>query len=141
MALVWREQLSVGNNVIDGDHKYLVELINEVEQGLMAKNRIALAASLDKLSKYSLVHFDREERIAQAAGYTQVPSLSQSHQALLHKLEQMTGEIEALGQAWSAEVAAQFTGFLRDWLLDHVIKEDLLMKPVLQKLSPSFDPR
>lgn len=141
MSLVWREQLSVGNNVIDGDHKYLIEIINEVEQSLKAKDKGKLAATLDKLAKYSQVHFDREERIARAAGYTQVPNLSQTHQALAHKLEQMTGEIDGLGQTWSAEAIAQFTGFLRDWLLDHVIKEDLLMKPVLQKHSPSFDPR
>ena len=32
MSLVWRDQLSVGNNVIDSDHKYLIEIINRVEQ-------------------------------------------------------------------------------------------------------------
>jgi len=62
MGLVWREQLSVGNNVIDTDHKHLIDIINHVEQSLGAKNR------------------------------------------------------------------------------HHVIKEDLLMKPVLQKKSPLFDP-
>ncbi|MDP1633309.1 MAG: hemerythrin family protein [Gallionellaceae bacterium] len=141
MALMWRDQLSVGNNVIDGDHKYLVEIINEVEQSLKAKNKSALAATLEKLAKYSQVHFDREERIAQAAGYTQVPTLSQSHQALMKKLEQMTVDTNAMGMEWSAETGEHFAAFLRDWLLDHVIKEDLLMKPVLQKHSPSFDPR
>jgi hypothetical protein len=29
---------------------------------------------------------------------------------------------------------------MRDWLINHVIKEDLLMKPALQKYPPSFDP-
>jgi len=39
MALVWRDQLSVGNNVIDSDHKHLIEIINKVEQSLQEKER------------------------------------------------------------------------------------------------------
>ena len=141
MGLVWREQLSVGNNVIDSDHRYLIEIINRVEESMAAKNRRALATALDDLAQYSLVHFDREEKIAAAVGYAQVPNLNESHQQLLEKLGQMRSEFDATGTEWSLEAAAHFTGFLRNWLIDHVIKEDLLMKPVLQKYSPSFDPR
>lgn len=141
MGLVWRDQLSVGNNVIDSDHKYLIETINKVEQSLGAKNRIGLSTALDDLSQYSRVHFDREEKIAEAVGYTQVSHLNQSHQELLKQLEQVRGEIDAMGQEWSTDAINHFTNFLRDWLINHVIKEDLLMKPVLQKHSPNFDPR
>lgn len=141
MSLVWREQLSVGNNVIDSDHKFLIEIINRVEQCMALKDRRALTAALDELVQYSLVHFGREEKIAAAAGYSQTPHLNESHQALLEKLNQVRGEFDAAGAEWSPEAAGHFTAFLRDWLIDHVIKEDLLMKPVLQKHSPSFDPR
>ena len=141
MSLVWRDQLSVGNNVIDSDHKYLIEIINKVEQALVKRNRNELSAALDSLAQYSRVHFDREEKIAAAVKYTQVPQLNQSHQELLKQLDQMKDEIAAMGQDWSAEAAERFTGFLRDWLINHVIREDLLMKPVLQKYSPTFDPR
>ncbi|BCK87666.1 bacteriohemerythrin [Sideroxyarcus emersonii] len=141
MSLVWRAQLSVGNNIIDSDHKYLIEIINKVEQALVKRNRNELSAALDSLTQYSRVHFDREEKIAAAVKYTQVPHLNQSHQELLKQLDQMKGEIAAMGPDWSAEATEHFTGFLRDWLINHVIKEDLLMKPVLQKYSPTFDPR
>ena len=141
MGLVWRDQLSVGNNVIDSDHKYLIEIINQVEQSLVTKNLIGLAKTLDDLSQYSRVHFEREEKIAEAVGYTQVPHLNQSHQELLKQLEQIRGAIDAMGREWSADTVNHFTNFLRDWLINHVIKEDLLMKPVLQKHSPHFDPR
>ncbi|MBI5889703.1 MAG: bacteriohemerythrin [Nitrosomonadales bacterium] len=141
MSLVWREQLSVGNDVIDADHKYLIGIVNRVESSLATRNRSGLAAALDDLSQYSTVHFDREEKIAAAVGYAQVPHLNESHQALLAKLDQVKGEINAMGAEWSAEAVDNFTAFLRNWLIDHVIKEDLLMKPVLQKYSPSFDPR
>lgn len=141
MTLLWREQLSVGNNVIDGDHKYLIEIINKAEQSMRVKNRSALAATLDALSTYSLVHFEREEKIAAAVGYTQVPHLNASHQELMKQLAHIRGEIDAMGNECSTEAIEHFTLFLRDWLINHVIKEDLLMKPTLQQFSPSFDPR
>ena len=141
MALMWREQLSVGNNVIDSDHRHLIEIINRVEQSMVLKNRLALTGALDELVQYSLVHFEREEKIAAAAGYSQTPHLNESHRTLLEKLNQVRGEFDAAGSEWSPEAAEHFTGFLRGWLIDHVIKEDLLMKPVLQRYSPSFDPR
>ena len=34
MGLVWREQLSVGNDLIDADHKRLISIINQVEESL-----------------------------------------------------------------------------------------------------------
>lgn len=141
MSLIWREQLSVGNDVIDSDHKHLIEIINQSELSLKTKNRRELTAALDNLSQYSLVHFDREEKIASAVGYTQVPHLNQSHEALLKQLDQVRGEIDAIGQEWSTEAIEHLTNLLRNWLVDHVIKEDMLMKPTLQKYSPRFYPR
>lgn len=49
MSLQWRDQLSVGNDLIDSDHQYLIEIINRAEAGLKAKNRRALAWALDSL--------------------------------------------------------------------------------------------
>ena len=68
MTIAWREQLSVGNNIIDEDHKYLIEIINRVEVCLTKKDMPALKAELQRLHDYSLLHFDREEKIAIAAG-------------------------------------------------------------------------
>ena len=89
MSLVWREQLSVGNNVIDTDHRYLIDIINRVEQSLGAGDRRDLSVALDSLSKYTQEHFAREEKIAHVAGYEQVPDLSHSHEALIKQLDEI----------------------------------------------------
>ena len=141
MTIEWREQLRVGNNIIDEDHKYLIEIINKVEVCLTKKNMSALKAELGRLHEYSLLHFDREEKIAIAVGYEQTPGLHQSHQALMDKLVKMQSDFVNAEQSWSPELTKVFADFLRNWLIDHVIKEDLLMKPVLQKHSPAFAPR
>lgn len=136
MSLIWREQLSVGNDVIDSDHKRLIEIINLVEKSLVTINRSDLTLALSSLSQYSKAHFSREEKIADEAGYTQVPHLHKSHEALLKKLDQIKQEI---GDEWTASSVERFTIMLRDWLINHVIKEDMLMKPALEKYRSKFD--
>lgn len=141
MSLVWREQLSVGNDLIDTDHKHLIEIVNRIERSLDAKNRNELSEAFGSLSQYSQEHFAREEKIAHAVGYAQAHRLSLSHEVLYKQLDKAKREIGAMGQEWSSAVAEHFTILLRSWLIDHVIKEDLLMKPALQKYPPNFDPR
>ena len=137
MSLEWREQLSVGNDLIDSDHKYLIEIINQAELGLRKHDRDGLTDALDRLSQYSKVHFSREERLAGAVGYEQAPQLHESHAALIEALDQVKQEV---GERWTASSADHFVALLRSWLIDHVIKEDMLMKPAIKKFSPSFEP-
>ena len=138
MALQWHEQLSVGNDLIESDHKYLIDLINQSELALATKSRAELTTALDKLSRYSTAHFSMEEKVATAVGYGQVDHLNKSHEALLLKLDQVKQEI---GDEWTDASAEHFCAFLRTWLINHVIKEDMLLKPFLKKFSPRFDPR
>ena len=126
MGLQWRDQLSVGNDLIDNDHKYLIEIVNKAEDHLKANSRVAVMAVLDELTHYGQTHFEREERVAKAVGYPKADQLHESHIALVASLQQLKSE---LGESWTEEAQVQFTTFLRDWLIQHVIKEDILMKP------------
>lgn len=138
MGLQWREQLSVANDLIDADHKHLIDIINLADHSLQTVNRTELMSVVEQLRSYSKLHFALEEKIATAVGYPQVAQIHASHEALLVKLSQITSEI---GDQWDATAAAHFGSFLREWLVNHVIKEDMLLKPYLKKHSPRFDPR
>jgi hemerythrin len=138
MGLAWREQLSVGNDLIDSDHKYLIEIINAATTHLKSKNWLDLKTSFEKLARYSYAHFLTEEKIALAVGFPTAEHLHESHAALLSKLEYMAQEVS---EVWSDESIEKFNGLLRDWLINHVIKEDMLLRPYLKKYSPRFDPR
>ena len=64
MALVWREQMSVGNTLIDTEHRYLLDQINAVELALNSEdNHDILVETLDHLAEYTQTHFDHEEQI------------------------------------------------------------------------------
>lgn len=138
MALLWRSQFSVGNDLIDSDHQYLLEIINKAEVSLKAVNAAQLSGLLDELGKYAKSHFEREELLAKAVGYPKADQLHLSHNLLT---DQMTTFRDGMGESWKHDSVTAFTTFLRDWLINHVIKEDMLMKPWLLKHSPRFDPR
>ena len=138
MPLLWRAQFSVGNDLIDSDHQYLLEIINKAEVCLNAANAIELSGLLDELSKYAKSHFEREELIARSVGYPKADQLHVSHNRLNDQMSKFRDE---LGDTWAQASVTAFTTFLRDWLINHVIKEDMLMKPWLVKHSPRYDPR
>lgn len=138
MSLLWREQFSVGNDLIDSDHQYLIEIINRAEVSFKANNRLELTAVLDELARYGKSHFEREELVARAVGYPRADQLHLSHTYLKEKLVTFKDQI---GETWTPAAVTQFTAFLRDWLIQHVIKEDMLMKPWMIRHSPRFDPR
>ena len=138
MTLKWREQLSVGNDLIDSDHQYLIEIINAAEHSLKTNDRAGLTVALTKLSKYSKMHFAREEKLARAIGYSQSSNEHVTHEALIWSLSHF---IQEIGEDWTTSSGEHFGAFLRNWMMNHVIKEDMLMKPLLKKYSPRFDPR
>lgn len=138
MALQWREQLSVGNDLIDSDHQGLIDIINKANHSLQSMSRAGLLSALAELDKYSRVHFTLEEKIAEAVGFPDLGQLHGSHMLLLENLNRIAHEI---GEQWDKAAADHFGQFLRDWLINHVIKEDMLLKPYLKKFSPRFDPR
>lgn len=63
MGLQWREGLSVGNDLIDSDHKHLIGIINLADQSLQTKDQPGLAAALDQLVRYSKTHFSEKKRL------------------------------------------------------------------------------
>ncbi|MBI5920704.1 MAG: hemerythrin family protein [Betaproteobacteria bacterium] len=136
MTLRWRENLSVGNDSIDSDHKYFIEIINQAENSLISMDRAELKKAIENLSLYSAKHFDREEKIASAVGYPQMEQLHNSHEVLADKLKQLKIEIDG---ELSLSSVVHFSALLRDWLLDHLMKEDMLMRPFLTKYSPKFE--
>lgn len=138
MGLQWREQLSVGNDLIDSDHQILIDIINKADRSLQAKSREGLLMALEELDKYSRVHFTLEERVAQAVGFPDLGQMHTSHVLLMEALNRISQDI---GEQWDKAATDQFGQFLRDWLVNHVIKEDMLLKPYLKKYSPRFDPR
>lgn len=142
MTLLWREQMSVGNLLLDADHRYLICLINTVELALRSEDdRDILETTLEQLQLYAMEHFDREERLQQAIRYVRHDVHKARHAQLNNELGQLRLKISALHEAGTAQAAArEVVDLLRHWLIDHVLKEDMAMKPYLTQYPKEFVP-
>jgi len=138
MPILWRPQMSLGNALLDGDHRYLISLINTVELALRdPAARDSLIATLDQLAAYTIEHFEREERIMHAVHYLGLARHRNAHRELAQRLVEIRAAIEGATEATPAETD-RLVELLRDWLLDHVLKEDLLLKPLLAQQPENF---
>jgi hemerythrin len=139
VPIQWRKQMSVGNLIIDLDHRYLLSLINQVEYALRHPEETQnLKMALDQLTEYAREHFAREEKLQLRIQFRGYMPHKMAHQSLLERLDRITGEI--LQESDPERLGArkeEITGLLRDWLLDHVLKEDMKMKAELENLPPN----
>ncbi len=133
MTLMWRKQLEIGDETIDVDHKYLVCMINTVELTMRTpEHRDLLPATLEQLVEYTHAHFKREESIMLLMNYPRYYQHKQQHQLLIQELGDIQQKIQAKGEEeFSDEECASLAQLFRHWLLDHLVKEDMQMKPYL----------
>ena len=148
MAIVWREQMSVGNDVIDLDHKYLICLMNSVELALKHEDTLELLPVFThQLVSYTEEHFAREEDIQKKAQYPLAAEHKREHSELIAKLGNLTyivddftdkkskGELDLKEEE---EMNQKILELARQWILEHVIREDKRMEYYLRKLPRNF---
>jgi len=140
MAIIWRRGMSVANDVIDHDHHFMINFINTIELVLQKpEEKEMLMEVLDQLHEYSINHFRREETIQRKIEYPQSLNHRNSHSTLLADLEKLIGEIkESKSTEEISERSPEIINFLRNWLINHVLNEDIKLKPYLEKLPKAF---
>ena len=129
MELAWTEQLSVGNVIIDADHKELFRLASNIDCLTKAKDHSALPRALKLLNACMNRHFLNEELLAHALD---IPSAMHkvAHQNMLTELDLTRHQIGKDSVA-AVYVMEHYVQFLLDWLIEHITEEDMQLKPVL----------
>lgn len=117
----WKDSLTVGNQMIDRDHKLLIQYVNEMHQAMMTgKGKEAVGAVLGKLVTYTHDHFGREESFWKANGYAEFDAHQKRHADLLKQVDKFKADFDKGSGALSIDVM----NFLRDWLRNHIMKSD-----------------
>lgn len=143
MPIEWREQMSVANHLLDMDHRLLICKINLIEHALQApaEGMDDLRPALDELESYTEVHFDREERLQIAISYPNYSEHKWGHQELVTRLQEIKEQIlEIDDPSQRTEQAPKLMEMLRDWLLAHVLQEDMKLKPFFLKCPSIYAP-
>jgi hemerythrin len=122
ILLSWQDDYEVGVPLIDAEHRYLFGLINEFhDKHASGATRGQVLLVLNRLVAYAEEHFHHEEALMAKNGY---PRLA-AHQALHERLySSVFGLNERLSRE-TGKVDVDTLRFLKTWLLDHILKEDM----------------
>lgn len=140
MALIWEEYLSVGNAMIDSDHKNMIAMINKIEHTIGRRDPAELSTAIGAFATYMHVHLRNEEQIAEAVKFPLAQNKLE-HQQLMYEIRCLMENLVPGNGSWPANLATECSRYLNDWMMDHIIKKDMQMKPALQNYSYDFIPR
>lgn len=139
MGLAWEKQLSVGNAVIDSDHKNLIDMVNGIEHAVRGRNYPAISQAFQSLEGWLHIHSENEKKIAQAVNFD-FPCHHLAQQYSLKELQHLKDELSAKKGIWCESAAEHYARSLSNWMAEHIAKVDMPMKPVLQALDYKFWP-
>lgn len=122
MALInWNPTYSVGIKEIDNQHMKLVELVNELHDGMKAgKGKETLGNILNELTKYTAFHFGYEEQLFDKYTYPETTMHKRQHQDLVAQVIDYKTNFES----GKAVLSMDIMNFLRDWLANHIAGSD-----------------
>jgi len=128
MSLIeWDSSFSVGSARMDADHQRLVNLLNRLYDAWHSgEDLIELGWLFDELLAYADTHFAAEEMALKARGYGRLDKQHADHSRLKASVTQFR-DCHLSGAAPVA-LTEDMTAFLKGWLLEHILGEDMLYK-------------
>jgi len=133
MLIEWSDLVEIGDPVVDAEHRYLTQLINNLFEQHESGKEVDLGKVFTHLTKYIRVHFDNEEALMAKIGYPQL----EEHRGLHRKIIQQCMD---LGEEYlddSESVTKDMFEFLRAWWVGHIGEADTAMKPYLEGERPA----
>ena len=115
--------------MIDNDHRRLVEIINEITQAIDDDRPEECARLVPDFVTFSKQHFAREEALLEKNGYPQVDKHRKHHASLDDKMKTM--EALALNVVDSPAARDALRKELVFFMMDDVINEDMDFKSFL----------
>ena len=128
----WTEELSVGIQEIDEQHKVLVGLVNEMHQAIHEHHGSETAKRiLDRLGEYTRIHFAVEESLMRLFEYPDYEAHKKQHEELIGQLIQYQARVAS----GTTKISFELLHFLKLWLAEHILASDKEYAPHMLKLG------
>ncbi|MFT3740784.1 MAG: bacteriohemerythrin [Breznakibacter sp.] len=130
----WTADLSVGNNLIDQEHKHLFELLEKFYLSMMGKSsKIDLLDLVKGLCDYAQVHFADEEAFMTQVNYPELENHAALHKDFMEKANDFYEKLQSGKLLLTIEV----TNFIKDWLVSHIKGEDMKIVQYAKTITSS----
>lgn len=125
----WQAAFSVGHDDLDQDHQNLVELINNLHEAWEAGEDLTILHGIfGELLMYTDYHFQREERMLEEADYPRLAEQKAEHAALRKSVEEFRAR--HLADSTSPVLTMEIEDFLKTWMMEHILEEDMRYRPL-----------
>lgn len=112
----WTDELDVGVDAMNDEHKYLISLMNKLNQQHEAhKSKDELTLTLRDLVEYTERHFADEEKYMESVGFPGLRTHALIHKDLMEKLRRHQSDFMTSGV-----LEPIFFEFLKFWLSAHI---------------------
>lgn len=128
----WSEDLSVGNDLLNGQHKILIGMINTLDDPNLSQEE--LGEVIFGLLEYAATHFRDEEQFFVNAKPEIVQHHFTSHTEFISTAYKYVKRFQS-GEALTLRKAVY--EFLCDWLVNHIMIEDMQYKAACLKAKKS----
>ncbi|GEM_PF-244801 len=115
----WNESYNIGIEVIDHQHRQILDYINALEQVKSTGDRDKIREVLDDLIDYTQSHFSFEENLLEQVSYQYLPSHRGIHELFVKKLNDYRLKFEQ-GQS----IEKDLYRLLSKWLINHIQHDD-----------------
>jgi hemerythrin len=119
--LTFDKTYSIGIQSIDDQHSSLFDSLNELHAAMLkGQDKSVTGRLLDDLLAYTRSHFSAEESMLAKVRY---PGLAKHHAIHLRLTAQVADYAERYKRG-EAALSVHLINFLRDWLTNHILRED-----------------
>lgn len=129
----WSPELEIGIDVIDGQHRRIVDYINALTDAAGGSDRHVVDRVIGDLIDYSYSHFAFEEALMEEAGYDALAVHQNTHEAFRRRIDDVKLRFDG-----GEDVAVPLADLLRTWLLGHIMSDDASYAGLLREKMPGI---
>lgn len=115
----WTSDLDTGIEVIDNQHKRIVDYINELHHAIESSDRDEVGDVINQLIDYTQSHFTFEEEMMEEAGYPFLRAHQRVHGLFIRRVETFKEQFEN-----GEDIARELHTVLKTWLVNHIKHDD-----------------
>ncbi|WP_378952561.1 bacteriohemerythrin [Pelosinus sp. sgz500959] len=126
--VVWKDEFSIGVDLIDEEHKHLFVIANEIydllNNDLIIDKYDQILYIINNLKDYTIKHFADEEAYMLNCGYRKFLSHKALHIDFIEKINAVDLEKIDNGQN---QYLVEIMNFVCNWLIEHILTEDKMI--------------
>ena len=128
----WDESLSIGVDLIDEQHKMLIQRLNDLSAAIeKTQGEGGVVQTLDFLIEYTDFHFSAEEKCMAEHDYPGLEHQKKQHEEFRASLKNMVEDYEYEGVTRALTTSVNV--FLQNWLINHIKGADRKLGEFLQE--------